>query len=197
MIRTFLAVDYEASFLDEVAQLAERLRSDPRLSAARWAPHDSLHTTLRFFGDSSDAHVATMRQLVQELATSPPISSADSVVRVPAVHGFPERQRAHVLVLDVEDAGAGPFLGLLAARAETAAVALGFAAESRPYHAHLTLARMRRAVDVSSLAEQAAALPSGRATAITLYASSSSPNGAVYTRIASAPLALSQPSPLS
>jgi 2'-5' RNA ligase len=40
---------------------------------------------------------------------------------------------------------------------------------------------MRKAVDVSSFAAEAAALPMGRVTAITLYASSSSPSGAVYT----------------
>jgi 2'-5' RNA ligase len=189
MQRTFLAVDFDAAFLDDVAALAGRLRGDPRLSAARWAAHETLHTTLRFFGDTSDAQLPKLRALVNELAATASLSPASALVRVAAVHGFPERRRAHVLVLDVADAGSTPFLAPLAARAEAEAIALGFAAEARPYHAHLTLARMRQAVDVSPLAEEAATLPQGRATAITLYASNSSPNGAVYTQLASAPLA--------
>jgi 2'-5' RNA ligase len=173
MIRTFLAVDFDAAFLDEVAALAERLRSEPRLSAARWAPRETLHATLRFFGDTSDAQVAALRTFVKELAAG----TASFAARAPWVHGFPARARAHVLVLDI----AAGELASLATRAEALAVSLGFAAESRPYHAHLTLARMRKEVDVSSFAAEAASLPSGRVTAITLYASSSSPSGAVYT----------------
>jgi 2'-5' RNA ligase len=142
MIRTFLAVDFDDAFLDEVAALADRLRAGPRLSAARWAARETLHTTLRYFGDTDDRQLVAMRALVHELATG--------VTSLPV-------------------------------RAQARAVSLGFAAESRPYHAHLTLARMRKAVDVTSLAVEAASLGAGQATAITLYASSSSPNGAVYT----------------
>jgi RNA 2',3'-cyclic 3'-phosphodiesterase len=181
MIRTFLAVDFDEAFLDEVAALAERLRGAPRLSAARWAARDTLHTTLRFFGDTSDAQVAALRTFVKEVAAG----TGSFAVRAPWVHGFPARARAHVLVLDV----AAGELASLATRAEALAVRLGFAAETRPYHAHLTLARMRKPVDVSALAAEAASLPLGRVTAVTLYASSSSPDGAVYTALERATLA--------
>lgn len=97
MIRTFLAVDLDESFLDEVAALAGRLRGVPQLSAARWAARDTLHTTLRFFGDTTDAQVAALRALVKELAAG----TRSFAVRAPWVHGFPARARAHVLVLDV------------------------------------------------------------------------------------------------
>ena len=180
MIRTFLAVDFDAPFLDEVSALAGRLRGAPQLSAARWAARDTLHTTVRFFGDTDDDQLAALRALVKELAAGTP----SFAVRAPWVHGFPARARAHVLVLDI----AAGELASLATRAEATAVSLGFAAESRPYHAHLTLARMRKAVDVSPLAAEAASLPAGHVTAVTLYASASSPNGAVYTALERATL---------
>jgi 2'-5' RNA ligase len=172
-----LAVDFDGPFLDEVAALANRLRGAPRLSSARWAARETLHTTLRFFGDTDDAQVEALCALVRALGRGAP----PSPVRAPCVHGFPDPTRAHVLVLDIHDAGPAPFLADLAARAEATAVALGFAAETRAYHAHLTLARMRKAVDVASFADEAASLPPGRVTSITLYASTSSPSGAVYT----------------
>ncbi len=153
------------------------------MSSARWAKRDTLHTTLRFFGDTSDAQQKALRALVEELARG----ASPLLVTAPLVHGFPEPARAHVLVLDVVDAAPESILSRLAAQAETAAVALGFARETRPYHAHLTLARMRKPVDVASLAGEAATLPSGHVTAITLYASRSGPSGAVYvplTRVA-------------
>lgn len=108
-------------------------------------------------------------------------------VRAPSVHGFPDPARAHVLVLDVVDMGQEPVLAALAARAEAAAIALGFARDARPYHGHLTLARMRKAVDVSPLSGEAASLPPGHVTAITLYASRTGPSGAVYAPLARAP----------
>ncbi|CAN5777545.1 hypothetical protein BH11MYX4_BH11MYX4_12180 [soil metagenome] len=103
------------------------------------------------------------------------------------MHGFPDPARAHVLFLDVVDMGQEPVLAALAARAEAAAIALGFARDARPYHGHLTLARMRKAVDVSPLSGEAASLPPGHVTAITLYASRTGPRGAVYAPLARAP----------
>jgi 2'-5' RNA ligase len=152
------------------------------LSTARWAKPETLHTTLRFFGDTSDAQQGALRALARELAAG----ASPLLVSAPLVHGFPEPSRAHVLVLDIVDAEGT--LARLAARAEAAAVTLGFAREDRAFHAHLTLARMRRPVDVSALAPEAATLPQGRATAITLYASRSGPSGSVYTPLARAPL---------
>ena len=191
MIRTFLAVDFDDAFLDEVAALAERLRGVPRLSAARWAARTTLHATLRFFGDTDDRQLEALRVLVKDLSAG----TAAFTVRATEVHGFPQRKSANVLVLDLADTAVTEIgtprseLGSMASRAEVTAVRLGFAAEDRPYHAHLTLARMRKPVDVSSLANDAATLPLGRVTAITLYASSSSPNGAVYTPLERALLA--------
>ena len=145
-----------------------------------------MHTTLRFFGDTSDAQRDALTALVAELGKD----TSGWSVRATAVHGFPDRSRAHVLVLDVVDgrAHAPPTLPGLAARAEATAVALGFARELRPYHGHLTLARMRKVVDVSSFAAEAASLPTGLVTAITLYASRSGPSGAVYAPLARAVL---------
>jgi 2'-5' RNA ligase len=150
------------------------------LSTARWAKRETLHTTLRFFGDTSDAQQSALRDLVVELASS----ASPLPVRAPWVHGFPAAARANVLVLDVADTESK--LAAMAIRAEAAAVALGFPGEARVYHAHLTLARMRKPVDVSSLAGEAASLPPGHVTALTLYASRSGPSGAIYVPLARA-----------
>lgn len=156
------------------------------MSNARWAKPDTFHTTLRFFGDTSDAQTAALSKLVAELAAG--ASASPLTVRATAVHGFPQPSSAHVLVLDVEDTDPVSRLAALAARTEEVAVGLGFAREVRPYHAHLTLARTRKATDVSSFAAEAATLPSGLVTGITLYASRTGPSGAVYTPLARAAL---------
>jgi 2'-5' RNA ligase len=135
-----------------------------------------LHVTLRFFGQADEAQVEALRALTLELGAMA-MAGTGVDVRASAVTGFPSAKRAHVLVVELVDDGT---LASLAARSEAAAVALGFAPERRAYDAHLTLARMRMAADVSSLAGEAATLPAGRVTAITLYASTTTPTGPVY-----------------
>jgi 2'-5' RNA ligase len=150
------------------------------LSSARWTATETQHVTLRFFGNTDDAQVMGLRALVTELGAELGTAAAASgmYARAPSVSGFPRARRAHVLTLDIEDEGG---LAALAARAEVVAVALGFAPEERAYHAHLTLARMRKAVDVSALADEAASLPRARVTAVTLYASTTAATGPAYT----------------
>lgn len=131
--------------------------------------------TLRFLGDTSDEQIELLRPLVAELAAIASASSRHIVA--PSVSGFPAASRAHVLITETIDDGT---LATLAARAEEVAIALGFGAETRAYHAHLTLARMRKAVDVTAFADEAASLPPARVTAVTLYASRTAPGGAVY-----------------
>lgn len=146
------------------------------MSNARWAAHATLHVTLRFFGATTDEQLEALRPLVTELGRA--ASASCGPVRAPAVTGFPTPRRAHVLVTDIVDGGA---LAALAARAEEVAVTLGFAPESRAYRPHLTLARMRRPVDVVDLAGEAASLPAGRVIAVTLYGSTTAATGPVYT----------------
>lgn len=151
-----------------------------------------MHVTLRFFGNSDDAQEVGLRALVTALGAELSAAAASGMyVRAPSVSGFPRARRAHVLTLEIEDEGK---LAALAARAEAAAVALGFAPEERAYRAHLTLARMRKAVDVSAHAEEAASLPLARVTALTLYASTTAATGPVYTPLERA--VLPSPPPL-
>lgn len=175
LVRTFLAVDLDGPFLEEVAALVHRLRGASRPSGARWVAPDTMHVTLRFFGDTNEAQLASLRAVVGELGQG----ARSVVLRAASVSGFPARDRAHVLILDVDDDDG--LLASLAARAEAAATALGFVPEKRAYHPHLTLARMRKAADVASLAGEAASLPAGRVTALTLYASTTSATGPVYS----------------
>ena len=147
----------------------------------RWAAEGSLHVTLRFFGPTSDAHVEVLRELVTSLAhRAPPLA-----LHAATLTGFPDPARAHVLVVELEP---DPLLTAFAERAEAAAIALGFAPETRAYRPHITLARMKESADVRAPAAGAARLPAGYATAITLYASTTEASGPVYTSLARATL---------
>ena len=107
---------------------------------------------------------------------------------------FPNADRARVLWIGV-DGALRPLRQLQRDVDETLAT-LGFAAEKRPFNPHLTVARMRDSApraDRRNAADALAAypLPAGiaiSANAVCLMQSELRPGGAVYTRIAHAPL---------
>ena len=110
------------------------------LAAMKWpvvaVSADEFHVTLKFLGDtSSDLLEAIQQQTAQAVAEQPPF-----VLRVEGVGAFPNAERPAVLWAGLKDAEP---LVTLAARLEAAMEPLGFTRESRPFHPHLTLARIK------------------------------------------------------
>jgi len=184
-VRTFLAADLDSAFLDEVSALGARLAAVvPRAVRARWVARDAMHVTVRFFGASSDEQVDGQRALVadfeREVGRAAP-GARPRPARALRLTGFPNARRARVLVLAIDDDG---FLESVAAKAERAAVALGFEPETRAFRPHLTFARMKAPADLRDLCETPLALPEARITSLTLYESKTLPTGPVYTSLA-------------
>jgi 2'-5' RNA ligase len=109
-------------------------------------------------------------------------------VRWAGLGAFPRPQRATVLWLGA-DRGAEES-ARLADRVEEAVEAAGFAAEERPFKAHLTLSRIRPHQDVSALLEHVAPLEvSMPVDRVVLYESHLGRGGARYEAVEEFPLA--------
>jgi 2'-5' RNA ligase len=120
-----------------VAHAGERL-------PGKAVPPANWHLTLRFLGLSSDVQIDRVKHHLEAIATG-----AEIRIRFVGLGAFPRPPRATVLWLGV---GAGSrHLADLAAEVERAATTAGFASEERPFHPHLTLARIRPPRDVSAL----------------------------------------------
>ncbi|MEA2058496.1 MAG: 2'-5' RNA ligase family protein, partial [Actinomycetota bacterium] len=79
---------------------------------------------------------------------------------------------------------------LVAAVCEEAAVTAGFEPEDRPFHPHLTLARVRPKQDVTGLVDGVPRFPlTQRVEAVTVYRSRLDPAGTTYEVAATVPLA--------
>ena len=137
-MRLFLAVTPPAGAL---APLVDTL---PALVAAapdlRFPAPEKWHLTLVFLGETSARQVERLRPgMVAAAAAVEPFELA-----VAGGGTFPGRaDRARVLWAGID--GAVDRLATLASGARTAARAAGVDVERRPYRAHLTLARARRA----------------------------------------------------
>ena len=192
-MRLFIAVDVS----DEIRARAVAFRRevgarDPRLEhLLRWVAAEHLHLTLRFLGELSTEAAG----LVQT-ALGPPLAAAPFAWRLGGLGWLPGPHRPRVLVGRIGD-GVDALLALQAeveARVRRAAVVAG---ETRPFLAHLTLARVRegrtsevvRARDALSGLAALDDVPAARVDSITLYESQLSPQGPTYAPLARVPLA--------
>lgn len=140
------------------------------------------HVTLRFLGWSTGEQRDRFLGYLQERLTVEPF-----VLGFDRLGAFPNPRRATVLWLGVER-GVVP-LSEAAAVAEEAARAAGYAPEERPYHPHVTLARIRPPQDVTELVEHVARFPlTQRVAALTFFESHLRRGGAVYEPVDTIPL---------
>lgn len=112
------------------------VRRQTGVEGARWRDPQSLHVTLRFFGDVRED---IARDLDVELST---IGGAPFEIALQGVGAFGEGQDVHVLWAGVAENGE---LKRLAKACETAARRAGLKADTRPYRPHVTLAYLRGA----------------------------------------------------
>lgn len=143
-MRLFAALVPPPVALDELAAAVVAARG--RRDGLRWTSREEWHVTLLFLGEVPDEGVDAVRAglaraTARHRAMTLGLSGAGTFPEDPA--------RAHVLWADL--AGDVPALTSLAAELRGAAVAAGIGVEDRAYTPHLTLARSRRAADLSAL----------------------------------------------
>jgi RNA 2',3'-cyclic 3'-phosphodiesterase len=135
-VRTFLAVPVVAPALEHFAALRERLVAE--VGEVRWAPPDSPHITLHFFGALDDASAARgLEALRPALAEQTPVT-----LRLRGLGAFPSDRHPRVLWCGVD--GDLVALRALARACHLALGAAGFAVEARPWHPHCTVGRPRQ-----------------------------------------------------
>ncbi|MBA3396700.1 MAG: RNA 2',3'-cyclic phosphodiesterase [Deltaproteobacteria bacterium] len=181
--RLFVGIPVAVATANALAGAAETLARRSRDAGVdiRWVAPVNYHVTLKFLGWTREATIGPIRDaLIAAAAETPKLT-----LRVARLGGFPSLEKASVLWAGVEDASGSGALTALAGRIERACEALGFAAERRPFHAHVTLGRLRetRAVRdvVLPLAEQM--FGDARVDTVTLYESETKSAGSVYREI--------------
>jgi RNA 2',3'-cyclic 3'-phosphodiesterase len=179
-VRAFLAVPADPAWVDSARELVGRL--EPALPRASWTRPQAWHLTLKFLGEIDDGAAVRFGEAIEASAAL----EAEVVSRGAIV--LPSDGRARVLGV-----GFAPGLGLsslarLAAKAEEAAVDIGVAPDARPFHPHVTLARLRSpwpAAAVRSFRDEVDrwAFPAWPVRSCVLYRSRLDPSGAVHTPV--------------
>lgn len=177
-MRCFIAIEIPDAVRRGLQRLSGQLRQCPFRAA--WVQPQHMHLTLRFLGNVSDEqrdHVHTT--LTKDLHGLPPFTLL--------VHGtgaFPNLRRPSVIW-----AGVGPADGPLdhvQRICETAALGAGIAPEPKPFHPHVTIARVKERFpsdDIRRAIERERAFTAGefRVNAVSLFKSELTPKGPRHT----------------
>jgi 2'-5' RNA ligase len=177
MIRLFAAL----AIPDEIA--AGLLKRQRGVEGARWRPRESLHVTLRFFGELRED---VARDLDSELEG---LDADRFAFHLEGAGAFGEGRDLSAIWAGVS---AEPSLKRLAKACETAARRAGLKPESRQYRPHVTLAYLRRAdpAEVAAWIQAHNLLrsPPIEADRFGLYSSHQTKEGAAYRLEAEYPL---------
>ena len=188
-LRAFIAVEIPSAIQQAIQLETESLRRALGPELVRWVPSHNLHLTLKFLGDISPANV----DMIENMLTMEAGRAAAFPLRVSGLGSFPTPKRARVLWVGLHAPAA---LAALQHGIESAAAKLGYEAEERPFSPHLTIGRVRQQIqpsDQQTIREalertQVGDLGEAEISAVHLFKSDLNRDGAIYTRLFSAPL---------
>lgn len=135
-LRSFIAIELADEARAAVEAYLAPLRTAPGVV---WPRGENLHLTLKFLGDVVPERLAALAARLEGVARA----QAPFALTLAGVGAFPSWQRPRVLWIGV----VAPALAPLAAAVEAACAAERFPPETRPFHPHLTLGRVRDAGD--------------------------------------------------
>jgi RNA 2',3'-cyclic 3'-phosphodiesterase len=174
-MRLFTAIDLPGEMLEKLGAFLGRLRP---LASLRWTGMENLHITTKFIGEWPEARIEDMKTALRGVQHIDPVS-----ISVHGVGWYPDQRRPHVFWAGVESSEP---LTKLAQATEQAVAAIGVPVDTRAYSPHLTLARVKYAVQLDDVI-QAAGDPNFGTFQVSSFFLYLSANGK-YSKLAEFPL---------
>lgn len=184
-LRTFIAVELDKEFLDNLENLQHRLRGQVAPRSVRWVRTEGIHLTLKFLGDTRPAQLESIKSALDLAASEiPPF-----VFTMAGLGCFPNARRPRVIWVGLYEPAGN--LSRLRDAVESRVAPLGFPTEKRPFQPHLTLGRVQRHASKSEVREigevvaagEIGALDEMRVEQVSYIKSDLRPGGAVYTTL--------------
>ena len=142
--RVFCAIDLPTDLKQKLAIHIEKLKKETGVNAG-WTRPESIHLTIKFLGNIPVSEVRKLSQAAAQAVKS----LAPFKLTAELCGAFPTHGPPRVLWIGITDSSA--HLARLYERLDEECAAVGFPRESRPFHPHLTLARIRRAANARAL----------------------------------------------
>lgn len=183
-IRAFIAIEISKEIQQKIAELQERLQKSVRFLPLdiNWVKPENIHITLKFLGNTEEKLIEKITGEMQAVAQSiKPFRLSVSGLGV-----FPSERQPRVFWAGIKDGKRE--LQQLQSQLEPKIIALGFCAEERAFHPHLTLARIKSIRSSASAFmklvedhQRFSELGNCEVNELVLFQSELHPSGAIYT----------------
>jgi RNA 2',3'-cyclic 3'-phosphodiesterase len=188
-VRLFVALEIPTEVRENLTTFLQELKATATRAAdkgPRWVRPENLHVTLKFIGEVAPAKLDGIRYALLKVRSEKEIRAAFN-----GVGFFPSEKRPKVFWVGLD---ASENLDSLARNVDEALAAQGVERETRPFSAHLTLARFEPPGLSDSLRELiqrngARDFGSLQTREFHLFESKTKSSGAEYTRLAAFPFA--------
>jgi 2'-5' RNA ligase len=174
-IRAFIALDIPTNTKALVSRYQSLVKKS--FPIVRWTRPEGLHFTLKFLGEMETSRIDDVREAVRKATRAKKFIAGFGPAGV-----FPNASGARVFWLGL-DAGADN-VRTIASAVSSALEPLGFPPESRPFSAHLTLARFRTPCKFDPDSLPPHKIPEFETSRVSFYKSELKPSGAEYTTLA-------------
>jgi 2'-5' RNA ligase len=145
--RLFIAIELSQDIRRRIKAHIERLRAAAPDVRVSWTREENLHLTLKFLGDTPVERAEAVSQALKAAANQ--VTSFEMEIK--DCGAFPPRGKPNVLWIGIHDPSDN--LNKLHAALEKECAKAGFAQDERPFHPHLTIARIRHSQGTRHLSE--------------------------------------------
>ncbi len=177
-MRTFIAVDLDPAIKAALSAFILKLKkAGPE--GTSWAREAGMHLTLKFLGEIDESKSESISRIMDETV----LAAKPFRLQVRGTGTFPNARFPRVLWVGTTPSAE---LDALGSRLESGLAAIGFDPESRPFHPHLTIGRVRSASKVRDVVtelelQKNADFGTMTVAKIALFKSVLGPGGAEYT----------------
>ncbi len=183
--RLFIAVHIPV--LTDIIELSQKLKQKLNKERINWVSLHNFHLTLKFLGDTDEVLIPEIAAIVQQVAKD--FNPFEIVIK--GLGRFSSSGHAKVIWLGIEDTN--EVLNTLFVQLNNQLADLGFKAESRPFRAHLTLARVKNIRNQSVLNDlihtySHTHFQNHKVKDIILYQSILKPSGPIYKPLITVPI---------
>ena len=183
-VRSFIALPLSAVVQREMAVVQSELKDAQ--ADVKWDTSDKFHITLKFLGDiEAEQAPSIARELEKSIGSSPAFD-----LTFLSLGAFPNVERPRVIWIGTQSIEQVP---RLQESVERVCESFGFAKEDRPFHAHVTLGRVKGSRNLDRLTARLKSTTFRpllvRCSEVHIMRSELKPTGSVYTLLNSIPLA--------
>jgi len=176
--RSFIAIPCPKQIQDVATEIQKELKTT--LADVKWVSSEQIHLTLKFLGDVQTDKIDSIMALLQEQL----IRFSSFEVELNAVGTFPNAHHPKILWLGLTDPQ--KTISAMVEILEDKLSSLGFKKETREFHPHMTIGRLRSNKNVRVLSEKLKkiSIPLGikqLVNEVVLFQSTLTSQGPIYT----------------